>query len=168
MGAVRIISLTTINSIYLEECDMTEKTQQTGEAEEQTSQQAHANPWEDVVRDFQSLGQNIANAINSSLNEDRTRERLRDLQANLDAVSNQVADSIDEAFKSPPVESAKTEVKKAVDEARDFGTKTYGEAKPHLINVLESLNHGIQTIIDRLQESESQTQASAEKTTEQE
>ena len=138
---------------------MSEETKQTEGTEEETSQQAKANPWEDVVRDFQSLGQNIANAINSSLNEERTRERLRDLQENLDAVSNQVADSIDEAIKSPPVESAKTEVKKAVDEAREFGTKTYGEAKPHLINVLESLNHGIQKIIDRLQESEAQAQS---------
>jgi hypothetical protein len=131
---------------------MTEETRPTSE-EPQTSQ-SKANPWEDVVRDFQSLGRNIASAIQSTLDEEKTKERLQELQTNIETISNQVANSIDEAVHSPKVSSAKKEAEKAVHDARIFGNQAYHEAKPHLVGALESLNRGIEKIIERLNQND--------------
>jgi hypothetical protein len=145
---------------------MTDETKQATE-EPQSSQETNDNPWENVVRDFQSLGRNIASAVQSTIEEERTKERLKDLQTNIETMSNQVTKAIDEAAKSPKVSSLKSEAQKAVDEARVFGTKAYGEAKPHLNTAMESQNQGIQKIIERLHEVEAESPPPSEETDQQ-
>jgi hypothetical protein len=130
---------------------MTEETKSSPEPE--ATQQPGSSPWDDVIKDFQSLGQSISNAVQSAVSDDKNKEALHELRTGLEKAANQVAQSIDEAAHSAQADQVKTGVKKAVDDVRGFSDKVYTDTKPALITALESLNSGIQKMIDRLQES---------------
>ena len=54
-------------------------------------------------------------------------------------------------------------MKRAAGEVKDLGGKVYADTKPHLINILQTVGEGIQTMIDRL---ETASKAEAEAKTE--
>jgi len=130
------------------------------EAEE--PQTTKSNPWDDILKDFQSLGQNISKAVQEAVHDEKYKESLKDLRQGLENTVNQVAKSIDEAVKSPQAEEVKVEVKKAVGEVKEAGSKAYSDTKPFLITALQTLNDGIQKLIDRLQEPHPEATAEAE------
>lgn len=122
------------------------------EAEEtQTTSEPEHNPWDDVLKDFQSLGQSITTVVQDALHDEKYKETLKELRHGLENTANQVAKSIDEAVKSSQTEEVKAGVKKATEDVKEVGDKVYSDTKPHLINALQSLNQGIQKLIDRLQ-----------------
>ncbi len=130
------------------------------EAEEtQTTSEPEPNPWDDVLKDFQSLGQSITKAVQDALHEEKYKESLKEIRYDLESTANQVAKSIDEAVKASQTEEVKAGVKKAAEDVKEAGDKVYSDTKPHLINALQSLDQGIQKLIDRLQEAQAEPSA---------
>lgn len=135
--------------------------------ETKTTSEPEHNPWDDVLKDFQSLGQSITEAVQDALHEEKYKESLKELRHGLENTANQVAKSIDEAIQSSQTEEAKASVKKAAEDVKGVGDRVYSDTKPHLINALQSLNQGIQKLIDRLQAVQAEstaTKADAETT----
>ena len=46
----------------------------------------------------------------------------------------------------------KSEMKKAVGEVKEIGSKVYKDSKPVIVSALQTLNDGLQNIIEHLQE----------------
>lgn len=119
-----------------------------------SSSEGAPDPWDDVVRDFQSLGQSISRAIQDVVHDEGHKESLKELRQGLENVADQVAQSINEATRSSEAERMKSGVQRAVDDVRDLGSKVYRDTRPVLITALESLSAGLQRMVDRLQETE--------------
>ncbi len=120
--------------------------------EEQTSEARSENPWEAIAADFQTLGQNIAVAIKKTWNEEDAQKEMSTLRAGLQNAATQVANAVEEAIQSPTATNAKMEVKKAAGEVREFGEKAYTDSKPHLLTALKSLETGLQSLIQNLED----------------
>ncbi len=128
------------------------------EEERKTGQETSQSPWDEVIKDFQSLGQSISQAVHDAVQDEKYKESLRELRQGLENVASQVSESIDEAVKSTPTDEVKTGVQKAVDDVKDLGEKIYDDSKPHIVSALQSLSDGLQKMIDRLQAAPSEAQ----------
>lgn len=125
----------------------------TQQPEEETtgSQDATPNQWDAIAKDFQALGQSISDAVKGALQDENYKQQLADLGTGMHKMADQVTKAVDEAIKSPAAAEAKTEVKRAAGEVKDLGGKVYADTKPHLINILQTVGEGIQTMIDHLE-----------------
>jgi len=122
----------------------------------ETGQKAAHNPWDDVIHDFQALGESITRAIQGAVQDERSKKPLNEVKQGLENVADQVTKSVNEAAQSARSQARsqniKTEVRKAVDEVKDMGDKVYSESKPILVNALATLGEGIQMLIERLED----------------
>ena len=129
--------------------------EKTGTPEEPTAHTSHTehnnepvpNPWDDVMRDFKSLGESIAKAVQDALKDERHKESLNEMRAGVEDVADKFSKSMDETRGE-----VKTEVKKAVGEVKEIGSKVYKDSKPIIVSALETLNDGLQNIIEHLKE----------------
>jgi len=138
-------------------------------SDETTTEETRQNQWETILKDFQVLGENIAENIKNAWQDENTQKQFSDLRTGLQTVVDQVSDAIDEARQAATSEEVKTEVKKAAGEVKELGAKVYTDTKPHLVNTLKTLSDGLQGIISRLEspantstQPEGQDQASPE------
>ncbi len=134
---------------------MTEETntQQTNE-----STQPHGEPhstvenqWDAVAKDFQRLGESIAEALKSAWQNETTQRQVHDLKEGLHSMAEQVGQTVAEAKETLTGDEVKSEVKKAAEDVKGLGSKVYSEAKPVLLDVLKTLDEGIKKMIDRLE-----------------
>lgn len=121
-------------------------------AENESTTQATSNPWDDVLRDFQSLGESIVSAVQTAINDDKHKETVQEMKSNVEDIADQFSQSVTEARGE-----VKTEVKKAVGDMKDMGSKVYQDAKPVITTALQTLNDGIQNLIEHLQDEENST-----------
>jgi hypothetical protein len=120
-----------------------------------SSAQSH---WASVLQDFQTLGQTIMGAMKETWQDERSREYLDELRYGIQSLANKVSRKVDESLKSDESETSNTkgsevkrEVKRAVDEVKEAGTRIYGDSRPHLVNALKKVNDSIQELIERLE-----------------
>ncbi len=109
------------------------------------------NQWDAVAKDFQRLGESIAEALKSAWQNEATQRQMRDLKEGLHAMAEQVGETVTEAKETLTGDEVKSEVKKAAEDVKGLGSKVYDEAKPVLLDVLKTLDEGIQKMIDRLE-----------------
>ncbi len=127
-----------------------EETNQTTENQnEDTSKQE--NQWGAVAKDFQALGETIATAIKSVWTNENMQTQVSDLKTGLQNMADQVGHAIDEAKETLAGDEVKGEFKKASTEVKDFGGKVYSESKPFFLDVLKSINEGIESMIAKLE-----------------
>ena len=117
-----------------------------------TSEQTTAEPWREVGRQFQALGESLAQAFRTAWEDEENRQHLRDMQAGLEAMVEQVGQAIKEASESPEGQKVRQEVTRAAESARAAGEQALQEAQPHLLSALRQVNVELQKIIGRLEE----------------
>ncbi|RME51333.1 MAG: hypothetical protein D6796_01180, partial [Caldilineae bacterium] len=92
--------------------------------------QAIKSQWEAIVRDFQSLGQSIAETVKDAWQDEANRQQLQELGDSMKRVADQIVDAVDEALKSPAATEVKSEFKKAPETVKEAGQRVYSEAQP--------------------------------------
>ena len=115
--------------------------------EEQTTQE----PWREVGRQFQALGESLAQAFRTAWEDEENRQHLRDMQAGLEAMVGEIGQAIKEAGASPEGQKVRQEVARAAESARTAGEQALQEAQPHLLSALRQVNVELQKIIGRLE-----------------
>jgi hypothetical protein len=123
---------------------MTEKT------EKQTTEEA----WREVGRQFQALGESLAEAFRTAWESEETRRHVQNMQDGLEAMIDHVDRAIKEASVSPEAEKIRGEAEKAAESLRGAGEQTWQEARPHLLSALTQINAELQKMIARLKEEE--------------
>ena len=127
-------------------------------SDEQTSQQTDlppstpADPWKEVGRQFEALGQSLAAAFRAARDNEENRQRVKTMQTGLESLVNQVGQAIQEAADSPEAHKARTEAEKAADSLRTAGHKTWQESRPHLLSALRQVNTELQKMIGQLEQ----------------
>ena len=118
--------------------------------EEQTTNEA----WSEVGRQFQSLGESLAEAFRTAWEDEGNRQQLRDLQTGLEKMANDVAQAVKEAGESPEGQRVREEAKKAAGSARAAGESAWQDARPHVLSALRSVDAELQKIISRMEAEE--------------
>ncbi len=130
---------------------MTEKT------EKQTTDEA----WREVGRQFQALGESLAEAFRTAWESEENRRHVKNMQEGLEAMIEQVGQALKEADASPEAQKIRGEAEKATESLRAAGEQTWQEVRPHLLSALDQINAQLQKMIGRLKEEEPAPEAPA-------
>ena len=117
-----------------------------------TEQQTNDEPWREVGRQFQALGESMANAFRAAWEDEENREQLRDLQAGMEKMVNDVGEAIKQASESPEGQRIREEARKAADSAHAAGSKAWEDARPHVVSALRQLSTELQKMVSKLEE----------------
>jgi vacuolar-type H+-ATPase subunit E/Vma4 len=107
--------------------------------------------WEEVGRQFQTLGESIAAAFRTAVKDETNRQRLEQMRTGLESMVDEVGQAIKETAATPGGQKVKTEAQQAAQKLRTAGEQTIQEARPHLMNALRQLNDELQKMIDRME-----------------
>jgi hypothetical protein len=119
-----------------------------------TEEQTTNEPWRDVGRQFQSLGESLAEAFRAAWEDEGNRQHLRDLQAGLEKMADDVARAVREVGESPEGQRVREEAKKAAGSARAAGESAWKDARPHVLSALRSVDAELQEIISKMEAAE--------------
>ena len=119
-------------------------------------QQSSSEAWEDVGRQFQSLGESLAATLRTTWQNERNQQRVSDMRDGLEAMVVEVNQAIHDSVSSQDVENVKEEAEKAFKHLQDTGEQTVTELRPHLLSALQQVNTEIEKLINRMQNEESE------------
>jgi uncharacterized protein with von Willebrand factor type A (vWA) domain len=121
---------------------------------EKNDRQTTDEAWREVGRQFQALGESLAEALRTAWESEETRRHVQDMQEGLEAMVGHVDRAVKEASTSPEAEKVRGEAEKAAESLRAAGEQAWQEAQPHLLAALTQINAELQKIIARLKEEE--------------
>lgn len=113
--------------------------------------QSSSEAWREVGKQFEVLGESLANAFRSAWNDEQNRKRMQEMQHGVESMLNDVTKAIDDTIKSPQVQQTKDEVKKAAESVKTAGAQTFQEVRPQLVSALSQLNAELQKLVTRLE-----------------
>ena len=125
---------------------------------ERTSEEA----WHEVGRQFQALGESLAQAFRTAWESEGNREHLQDMKSGLEAMADEVSQAVQEASASPEAHKVREEVEKAAESARVASEQAWQDARPHLVTALRSVNAELQKVIGRLERAGADSEAANE------
>ena len=112
------------------------------------------DPWKEVGRQFQALGQSLAAAFQAAWKNEEVRQQAHEMKAGVESLAQEVGQAVKETANAPQVHQARSEAARAAGSLRDAGEQTAQEVRPHLINALQQVNMELQKFIRRLEETE--------------
>lgn len=107
--------------------------------------------WQEVGRQFQTLGESLAQTVRAAWENEETQQRVNELRAGLEAMVRDVSKAIEESANSPQGQKIREEANRAAESLRTASEQTIQEVRPQLINALEQLNAELQKLIDRME-----------------
>jgi uncharacterized protein YukE len=124
--------------------------------------QSHSSEaWQEVGKQFQTLGESLATAFRTAWADEQNRKRMLDMRQGVEQMLHEVGKALDETAKSPHVQQAKVDAKKAEESMRGAGGQTYQEVRPQLESALRLLNDELQKLIGRLETAKPAASASS-------
>jgi hypothetical protein len=109
--------------------------------------------WDDVGRQFQALGESLAQTFRAAWESEQNRENLQEMKVGLESIATSIGQAIDAAAASPEGQKMQQEVEKAADSAIRAGEKAVEDARPHLAAALDQINAELGKVIQRLESS---------------
>jgi uncharacterized coiled-coil protein SlyX len=128
-------------------------------SETMTEKQSTDEAWREVGRQFQTLGESLAEAFRTAWESEETRKHVENMQGGLKAMVDKVDAALKEASTTPAAEKLRAEAEKTAESLREAGEKTWQEARPHLMSALEQMNAELQKLIGRLKQKEPTAEA---------
>jgi uncharacterized protein with von Willebrand factor type A (vWA) domain len=116
--------------------------------------------WREVGRQFQSLGESLAEAFRTAWESEETRGHVQSMEDGLEAMIEHIGRALKQARTSTEAQKVRGEAEKAAESLRAAGAHTWQEARPHLLAALTQINAELQRMIVRLEE-ESASEAPA-------
>lgn len=118
-------------------------TQGTGQSAEQS--------WREVGKQFEALGQTLAQTVRAAWDREDTQHRVREMQTGLEKMVQEVRSAIDDSMNTPRGQRIKQDANRAAESLRTAGEQTVQEVRPQLINALQQLNSELQQWIDKME-----------------
>jgi hypothetical protein len=129
-------------------------TNQVGQNERQTGpgQQPGGDPWQEVGKQFQILGESLAAAFRASVDDPQHRRRLHEMRGGLENMIRDVDKAITDAASSPQADQARGDAQRAAETLRSASEQTVQEIRPRLVAALKQVNEELQKFADRLEQ----------------
>ncbi len=115
---------------------------------------ASVESWQEVGKQFQQLGQSLAEALRATWYDEENRRKLQAMQTGLEAMVVQVGTAVKETAVTPAAQKTREGATKAVQGARVAGAQALQEARPHVLSALQSLNEELQRLISRMEQAQ--------------
>ncbi len=110
------------------------------------------NSWQEVGRQFQALGESLAQAVRSAWEEESTQRRVQEMRTGLEAMVRDVSKAIEDSASSPKGQKVRREAERTAESVRVATEQTVQEVRPQLITALEQLNQELQKLINRMEQ----------------
>lgn len=118
--------------------------------EEQRKQSRDA--WEDVGKQFQTLGESLSMAFRAAWEDEETRARLQEMRSGIETMVTQVSAAIRDTAGTPQGQKVRSEAGRAAENLKSAGEQTMSEVRPHLVAALRQVNAELQKMINRMDE----------------
>ncbi|MBN1993115.1 MAG: hypothetical protein JW953_10460 [Anaerolineae bacterium] len=120
---------------------------------EKNQTQSPANEaWQNVGRQFRSLGESLAAAFKTTWESEETRQHLEEMQTGLEKMANEIGQAVKEAAESEEGQKIKVEAEKAAQSAQAVGRETMDEMRPHLLNAFRKIRTELDQIITGMEQ----------------
>jgi hypothetical protein len=129
-----------------------QRDQETTADEGATGAQTMEESWNEVGRQFQALGESLAQAFRTAWESGENRQHLESVKSGLESLVDNVGRAIQDTSASPEGQRVREEVENAAESARVAGERALQDARPHLLSALEWMNKEMQKIIGRLEQ----------------
>jgi len=106
--------------------------------------------WQDVGKQFQELGESLAQAFRTAWENEENQRRLQEMRTGLESMIREVGQAIDDTARSPQGQKLREEAGRTVEALRSASEQTAQEIRPQLINALQQLNTELQKLIERM------------------
>lgn len=107
--------------------------------------------WQEVGRQFQSLGQSIAQAVRVGWENEDTQRQVNAMRQGLESMVTDISKAIEDSANTPQGQQIRQDATRAAEALRNAGEQTVQEVRPHLITALEQLNQELQKLKDRME-----------------
>jgi hypothetical protein len=121
-----------------------------------TEEQTTKDAWREVGRQFQVLGESLAQAFRTAWEDEENRQHLQDMQAGLEKMISEIGQAIKETSQSPEGQQVRQKAKKAAESARAAGKQVWQDTRPHLASALRQVTAELQELASRLEKEQDQ------------
>lgn len=110
--------------------------------------------WQEVGKQFETLGQSIAQAVRAAWENESTQRQLHELRTGLESMVRDVEKAIQDSANTPRGQQIRQEAERAAESLKSASQQTVQEVRPHLVSALKQVNDELQRLIDRMQNKE--------------
>jgi hypothetical protein len=118
---------------------------------EGTSSSSSESSWQEVGRQFQALGESLAQAMRTAWENEETQRRVQEMRTGLESMAREVSKAVEDTANSPQGQKIRQEAEHTTESLRVATKQTVQEVRPQLINALQQLNSELQKLIDRME-----------------
>jgi hypothetical protein len=125
-------------------------------SDEQTTKQSESTPgsteaWREVGKQFEVLGNTLAEAFRTAWQSEENRRRVQEMQGGLQQMINEIERALNESVTSPQAQQFRAEAGKTANTFRAAGEQTVQDIRPHVLNALHQLNAELQKLVNRME-----------------
>ncbi len=107
--------------------------------------------WQEVGRQFEVLGQSLAQAMRTAWENEETQRRVQEMRTGLQSMAQEIGKAVDDTANSPQGQKIRQDAERAAGSLRSATEQTVQEVRPQLINALQQLNVELQKLINRME-----------------
>ncbi len=111
----------------------------------------HENNWQEVGRQFQALGQSLADAVRAAWENEETQRRVQETRTGLESMAHDIGKAVEDTANSPQGQRIRQNAEHTAESLRSATEQTVQEVRPQLITALQQLNEELQKLINRLE-----------------
>lgn len=119
------------------------------QGKENTSQSTEES-WQEVGRQFEVLGNSLAQAFRTAWNNIETSTEAQQVKTGLESMLREVGQAIDDTTKTPEAQKLKEDAKRTAESLRTAGEQSVQEARPQILSALQKANDELQKLIDKM------------------
>ncbi len=123
--------------------------------EDQGASSTSEGNWQEVGRQFQALGESLAQAMHAAWENEATQRRVQEMRTGLEAMARDVSKAVEDTGNSPQGQRFREEAHHTAESLRSATEQTVQEIRPQLINALQTLNDELQKLINRIEKNPS-------------
>lgn len=111
--------------------------------------------WQEVGRQFQALGESLAQAMHVAWENESTQRRVQEMRTGLESMARDIGKAVEDTASSPQGQRFREEAHHTAETLRSATEQAVQEIRPQLINALQTLNDELQRLINRIEKSPS-------------
>ena len=118
------------------------------------SQPAGDASWQDVGKQFEVLGQSLAQTVRAAWENEATQRQVQEMRAGLESLVREVEKAIQDSTHTPKGQQIRQDAERAAESLKTASQQTVQEVRPHLVSALQQVNEELQRLINRMQPKE--------------
>jgi chaperonin cofactor prefoldin len=116
-----------------------------------TSQPPLSQAWEDLGKQFQTLGESIADTFRTAWTNEDNRQHVQNMRGGLEAMITEIDKVIKETTVTPNAQRVKDELGKTAKVMQSTGEQTVEEFRPQVAKTLRQFSDQLEKLINTME-----------------